>query len=74
MNTLSDPFGQQQHRSDAAREQLTRRGAVDLPAHALRRVLCHGHSPIEQRRQVVRQHLGGHIEVEVEPISRTLYN
>lgn len=51
MNALRDPAGHQ---------QLARRRAVDLPAHALGRVWGHGHSPIEQRYQVVRLHLGGH--------------
>ena len=61
MNALSDPAGHQQHRSDAAREQLARRCPVDLSSHALGRVRGHGHRPIEQSRQIVRQHLGGHI-------------
>ena len=107
MNVLSNTVGNRQHRADVSREQLARRCAVDLPAHALGRVLCHGHSPIEQRRQVVRQYLGGHIDqqgvlaqpadtlqtqavlqalerffnaptpviqIEVDPISRTLSN
>lgn len=35
MNALSNPTGKQQHRADAAREQLARCRTVDLSSHTL---------------------------------------
>ena len=61
MNALSDTAGKQQHGADAAREQFGCRGAVDLSAHASECARGHRHRAIEQRRQVVGQHLGDHI-------------
>lgn len=61
MNALRDTADDQQHGADAAREQFARRRAVDLSSDALGFTRCHGHRPIEQRRQIVGQHLGGHI-------------
>lgn len=65
MNALSDPARHQQHRADAAREQLGRCRAVDLTADTgflrLGRARNHRHGPIEQRRQVARQYLGSDI-------------
>ena len=61
MNALSDTADDQQHGADAALEQLARHRTVDLSCHAshqcMKRARGHRHRPIEQRGQIVRQHL-----------------
>ena len=83
MNALSDPARDQQHGANAAREQFGCCRTVDLSSHALGLARGHRHRPIEQRGQIVRQHLDGHIHqqgmlaqpahtLQAQPVLQTL--
>ena len=65
MHAIRNTARDQQHGADAALEQLARHRTVDLSCHAshqcMKRARGHRHRPIEQRGQIVRQHLDGHI-------------